>query len=276
MLKQRLLVAIPLIFIVIALLYTVSTLVFGVIASLILFYAGWEWSALAGMRSVFARSVFLLLLVAFSCLIAAMPAWWLPILGVTLVCWLIVLLGCLSYPSPTREWSKGVSARAAFGLLCLPVAWWSLITLFHEWGGTLVLFFLVLVWGADTGAYAIGRCCGKTPLLPQVSPKKTWEGLFGGFLTTVIIGGVFACIIPTILPETLSLILLLIATFLFSVLGDLAESLLKRESGVKDSGQLLPGHGGLLDRIDSMIAAAPMFLACLWWMHPMVTAGNML
>ena len=263
MLKQRLLVAIPLIIIVIVLLYTVSVTVFTVIASLLLLYAGWEWSAIAAVRELPARIAFLVLLIVCSVIVACVPAWWPALLGATVVAWAMMFVCCLVYPHMQRRWARGVAARVVLGAVCLPVAWWSLVTLFRDAGPSVLLFFLVLVWGADTGAYAAGRWKGKTPLLPAVSPKKSWEGVLGGAITVLVIGAIGWAVIPTGLPTNITFWVLVILTFVFSVIGDLCESLLKRESGVKDSGRLLPGHGGLLDRIDSMIAAAPIFVACL-------------
>jgi phosphatidate cytidylyltransferase len=126
-----------------------------------------------------------------------------------------------------------------------------------------VLFLLVLVWAADVGAYVVGRWIGKTKLAPRVSPGKTWEGVLGGLITAML----FATLaLPLIRLPALPFLALCCAVVMISVIGDLTESLFKRFAGVKDSGTLFPGHGGVLDRIDSVTAAAPFFVLGLGWL----------
>ena len=132
-------------------------------------------------------------------------------------------------------------------------------------GAYLVLSVMALVWCADSGAYFTGRLMGKTPMLPRVSPKKTMEGLAGGLVTALIALVIF---VHYNLFGDLgnNLIALLIAgpiAIVFSVVGDLVESMLKRLVGIKDSGRIFPGHGGMLDRIDSQLAALPLFLTVI-------------
>jgi phosphatidate cytidylyltransferase len=130
----------------------------------------------------------------------------------------------------------------------------------------LLTWFMLLVWGADIGAYFAGRFFGNRKLAPNVSPGKTWAGVYGGMLTSVIVSVVIALLFLGELTaySWLLLVVLSVAVIAISVLGDLLESLMKRNSGIKDSSALLPGHGGILDRIDSMCAAAPMFVL-LWF-----------
>ena len=122
------------------------------------------------------------------------------------------------------------------------------------------MYLFLLVWGADSGAYFVGRKFGKRKLAPTVSPNKSVEGLYGGILTTIIVMLVvqYQYLNLTWVQQLLFLILSLITVF-GSVLGDLFESMIKRRAGIKDSGRVLPGHGGVLDRIDSLLAAAPIF-----------------
>jgi phosphatidate cytidylyltransferase len=135
-----------------------------------------------------------------------------------------------------------------------------------EQGRLLILFVVTVVVAADTGAYFAGHLLGRNPLSPRLSPGKTKEGLAGGLLLSSLVGAVFASLW---LPDTPALagaaLGLLLASF--SVAGDLLESILKRACGAKDSGTLLPGHGGLLDRIDGLLVASPVLLLCrvLWW-----------
>jgi phosphatidate cytidylyltransferase len=122
-----------------------------------------------------------------------------------------------------------------------------------------VLFLLVLIWIADSGAYFAGRRWGRRKLAPLVSPGKTREGAYGALAGGLLWGGVLAALYGVSVPQQGGLVLLCLLTVVASIVGDLYESLSKRERGVKDSGSLLPGHGGILDRIDSLTAAAPVF-----------------
>jgi phosphatidate cytidylyltransferase len=150
----------------------------------------------------------------------------------------------------------------AAGVLVLAAPWGALIEL-HEsdpHGRALVLFFLMLVWTADSLAYFVGRRWGRTKLAPRVSPGKTREGVYGA-LAGALLWGLLLGWVSSLGPSgTLAAVLLCGVTVLISVVGDLYESLLKRRRGVKDSSHLLPGHGGMLDRVDSLTAAAPVFV----------------
>jgi len=128
----------------------------------------------------------------------------------------------------------------------------------------LIIYVMLVVWGADTGAYFAGRKWGNTKLAPHVSPGKSWAGFWGGFATTLLLA-VFACwyvdsqIQALDMMGTIKILAITMVTMVISVLGDLVESMMKRHRGIKDSSSLLPGHGGVMDRIDSMAAAVPVF-----------------
>jgi phosphatidate cytidylyltransferase len=165
-----------------------------------------------------------------------------------------------------RRRELGVDRRLRPGILLLgalqlAVAWLSLIGLHrdHSHGPELVLSLLVLIWVADSAAYFAGRAWGRHKLSPRVSPGKTWEGAAGALAGALLVGLLVGRLglAQAALPGLLGLCLL---TTVVSIGGDLWESLLKRQAGLKDSGALLPGHGGVLDRIDSLIAAAPVFV----------------
>lgn len=221
----------------------------------------WEWSGLLGWRQPVARLGYVALVaaglgavwmtarqgLAFSWVLMAALVWWLVALA-----WIIL--------APAR---RSTLLCAVAGLLVLVPAWLALVSL-HALTPQLVLFVLLLVVAADVGAYFAGRRFGRHKLAPQVSPGKTWQGVFGGMAGAALLslGAVWWFEVPAL--PFLGLCLLVTAA---SVVGDLTESLFKRQAGLKDSGTLLPGHGGLLDRVDSITAAAPVFLAGLIWLE---------
>ena len=185
-----------------------------------------------------------------------------------LIRWVAALLLVLTYPASAAFWRHSRPLRLLFGVLTLVPFFWGMVALRqyhyetdHFAGAWWLLFVLLLVWGADSGAYMFGKMFGKHKLAPKVSPGKTWEGFLGGLVSSALIALLFATLAPLTVSTGTLVICAVIAT-LASVLGDLTESMFKREAGIKDSGNLIPGHGGMLDRIDSLTAAVPVF-ACL-------------
>jgi phosphatidate cytidylyltransferase len=154
---------------------------------------------------------------------------------------------------------------ALAGPLVLAPTWLALSSLHRvaDHGPMLVLFLLVLVFAADVGAYFGGRAFGRLKLAPRVSPGKTWEGVIGGFAAAGVIATVGARWFALPVPAFLALCAAVVS---LSIVGDLTESMFKRHVGLKDSSKLLPGHGGILDRIDSISAAAPVFALGMMWM----------
>lgn len=262
MLKHRLITAgllIPLV--VLGTLYA-STQVFAIITGIFVILAAWEWAGLCGWqdwkwRVGYALSVGLMLGLIYlslryvtiflfiSCL------WWL---------WVFVQIGLYQYREGKR-FTFPNKIKELLGLLILLPAWMALIAL-HLDQKQLVLFLLVLIWTADSAAYFVGRQWGRTKLADKISPGKTWEGVLGGLVISVGMAWVYAALATSTLFMVITqwnFVLLCLLTVIASIIGDLAESLFKRQAGVKDSSQLLPGHGGVLDRIDSLTAAAPVF-----------------
>ena len=165
--------------------------------------------------------------------------------------WLVALGWILLAPRRATGWSASLA-----GMLALVPAWLALARLRVDLprGAEWMLFAFVLVWMADIGGYFFGRRFGRTRLAPNVSPGKTWEGVLGGFVLSTVVAIAASFWFDLTLARFLVLCLAVVA---FSVVGDLTESLLKRYAGVKDSGAIFPGHGGVMDRIDSVTAAAP-------------------
>jgi phosphatidate cytidylyltransferase len=228
-----------------------------ILLTVLVLAGGWEWSAFLRLPGAVSRSAYVAMLAVM------MPVIWhvtetsqgesLVLIGA--VVWWVVALAWISFaPHRVARWSA-----AAAGVLALVPAWLALVRLRFDLprGAEWMIFTLVLVFAADTGAYFAGHRFGRTRLAPEVSPGKTWEGVFGGAAASglVAIAGSqwFQVSWRSFLP-------LCLAAVAFSIVGDLTESLLKRFAGVKDSGTLFPGHGGVMDRIDSVTGAAPVLL----------------
>jgi len=240
-------------------------LVFGTIVAL----GGWEWARLAGWTSRLSRAVYVLVLSAcmvglyYYCGLAGSPVVEdiQPFLGLACLWWSVALLWIKGYPASGTLWSTR-SMRSLMGLLILAPAWMAAIFLLSfPRGGVLMFAMVLIVATADIGAYFSGRAFGKHKLAPHVSPAKTWEGFWGGVVACLLlaIGSWYLLLEQKEHIGLGAVITVVLITAVASVVGDLCVSMVKRESGVKDSGNLLPGHGGLLDRLDSLCAAAPVF-----------------
>ncbi len=159
--------------------------------------------------------------------------------------------------------AKTTGSLVQGGFICL-IAWAALLLMRIEHGAALTVAMLLILWSADTFAYLAGKRFGRRKLAPSISPGKTVEGLIGGLAGAGLVALAAALMLDLNAEQTAIWLPASIGAALFSVVGDLYESRLKRHAGVKDSGALLPGHGGVLDRIDGLLAAAPLF-AGVWW-----------
>lgn len=277
MLKSRLITALILIPIVIAALFLLPPLGFALVTLTVCMLAAWEWGQLAGFASRSQR-IWLALLCGFllALMMLSVPAYHHSVhqlqvggsLWLSLAWWLVALVLVLFYPGSAALWRNSRPLRLVFGLLTIVPFFWGMLALRqygyeqnHFTGAWWLLYVMLLVWGADSGAYMFGKLFGKHKLAPKVSPGKTWEGLIGGLVTSAVISWLFGRYAPLTI-EPMTLLVCSVIAALASVLGDLTESMFKREAGIKDSGHLIPGHGGILDRIDSLTAAVPVF-ACL-------------
>ena len=232
----------------------------------------WEWTSFAGIEDTLPRTLFLtanaLLLVAL--VWGGGPSLFtLKLASLIGVLWWAVVLLWLSRPSfgtGDTQAARGLKLLAAS--LCVVPAWCALGWLHAEdpLGPRWTLFAIALCWAADSGAYFAGSKFGKHKLAPSISPGKTWEGVWGGLATAVLLAVAALPLLGLGWGSLPALMLLTVVTAGISVVGDLFESLMKRHSGVKDSGDLFPGHGGVMDRIDSLLAALPVFVVGKAWL----------
>jgi phosphatidate cytidylyltransferase len=230
--------------------------------ALVVVLGAWEWTALAGLEPPSARFAYLGVVALGCAALWQAQLWgWGPYLLIPVALgWLLVLAYLARVVEIPR--AQGVDlGLLAVGLPVMLGPWLALVYLdaVRPDGPVLVLFLLLLIWGADIAAYFAGRRWGRAKLAPVLSPGKTWAGGYGALAAAVLCGMALAWLLGVGAGRALALIAICILTAVVSVAGDLFESLLKRRRGLKDSGRLLPGHGGVLDRIDSMTAAAPVF-----------------
>lgn len=265
MLKQRIITGVILAPVVVAGVLFLTGPWFALFIGLIVTLGAWEWARLAGESGQKGRVIYA---VAVAILMVGLyrDSWALPYLMVPAVTWWLYAAGLvLRYPA-SKPLLQGQLLCQLYGLLVLLPAWYGLVWLHGQAHGLwLILILVVTVWAADIGAYFAGKTFGKRKLMPAVSPGKTLEGLLGGVVLTQLL---MLALLLTLGWQLQAIVMALLGTLLvvlFSVLGDLNESLFKREQGIKDSSNLLPGHGGILDRIDSLTAAIPVF-ALGWWL----------
>ena len=273
MTKTRLLAALIMAPIAILGVLFVPTPILAALSAVVFLAALWEWLKLAEVDDTLARATLLL------CNAAVMAAlvWGshsaqggsfallqlVVLIGVAW--WLLAMLWMKHYHFAADHDSHARAFKLLAGTLAVIPAWCALGLIHasqpngHQW----LLLALFLVWAADSGAYFAGRHLGgklfKRRLAPRISPNKTIEGLLGGLLLALVVAIVGALLIGAAPAQLPAITAVALATVLFSVVGDLFESLLKRHVGAKDSGDLIPGHGGVLDRVDSVLAALPVF-----------------
>jgi len=280
MLLKRVITALVLLPPVLATLWFGSTLLVGIVFGAVVMIGVLEWAALTGVRRSGAPAT--AAYVAAAAALTALAVWqrdgalaWALVIG-TCGWWLFMLTWIARFPVGFDDAHPPRWLKAGAGLLVIPGTI-AAVVLLHgapreagdpdHFGAWRLLFALALVWAADVGAYFAGRAFGKRKLAPRVSPGKSWEGVYGGLaLALVIAGAAGAWLFRLQGGAWLPFLMLAVAVVLLSIIGDLGESLLKRQAGAKDSGTLLPGHGGMLDRIDSLLAALPAMALGLRWL----------
>jgi len=267
-LQQRILTALLIVPLPIAVVLLLPTSYLALCFGLILLLGAWEWAALAGIDAQAGRVAFAALVAV--CMIALwqlpLRQWFPYLIAAVVVFWLIVAVFLLRVRTVERK--AGLDPVMAAAGLPVLIGPWVAIAHLHAYpydGPYLVLFLLVLIWVADILAYFTGRQWGREKLAPVLSPGKTRIGVYGASVGAAVLGALLSWENGLSPMPALLVVVLCILTAFVSVIGDLFESLVKRRRDVKDSGQLLPGHGGVLDRIDSLTAAAPLFtLGFLW------------
>lgn len=275
-LKQRVITAVLLLLALIAATTQLNSFNFSLFIAVIILAAAWEW---AGLISTNADAPKLPYVVS----VAAMLLGCCFLFGITpdattidslrvslvlllgLLFWLLSLFLLAGYPDNSDLWNNE-SKIALMGLLVLLPTFAGIVTLKYLMpSGYLVLALIILVAAVDVGAYFVGVNFGSRKLAAQLSPKKSWEGVWGGMAVCLLVAAAFIwCLHRYLMPlsgiQVAALLLLSVGVTFFSVVGDLIESMLKRNCGVKDSGAVLPGHGGILDRVDGLVAATPLFV----------------
>jgi phosphatidate cytidylyltransferase len=285
-LKQRIITALILAPLALFAILYLPLFSFQIMIALVMGLGAWEWSSMSGMTRTFTKSAYAARVVAICLILSIMVPtdlmWYQGqlnslytySLSVAAIWGVVSLAMIIAYPNYTSVWYTSKILRGIFGFLTLIPTWVAVVTLRTSlfdidpyYGASLIFYVLGIVWAADIGAFFVGVKFGKHKLRPEVSPGKTLEGLMGGvFASSAIIA--FAALHYQVDPSRIWLHILVGAlTVGVSALGDLNESMFKRCAGIKDSGTLLPGHGGIMDRIDSLTAAFPVFAFCyVMWM----------
>jgi len=273
MLLQRVITALVLLAILLPALFASNPIWFALLTLVMIAAAGWEWSRLNGKPGAVA--------ILFGIVLAGVCAGTFYAIGYHVPSWCWWLAGGLWVLGGVRALAAGVAGwpklspvpRLVLGAVLLWAAWFALIVA-RQRGINFLLSAMCLVWMADIAAYFAGKAFGRRKLAPAISPGKSWEGAIGGLVGVIVLGFVWVHVIDarvpvdsasmyTVLVKRLGLVALLALVFLsaMSVVGDLFESLVKRAAGAKDSSQLLPGHGGVLDRVDALLPVLPLALA---------------
>ena len=269
MLYQRILTAIPLAAFVFWMIFFQPTSVFFYFVLFIVLISGYEWAKLSGIGNVFLRSAFAIAVTSTAWAIQQYASDYVIWVIYVSVMWWFSITFYLKIAIPKAASSDLKLDKLFVAFIILPAAALAMREIHAFWQGPAWLFYaLSLVWVADIGAYFSGKKFGKNKLAPHISPGKTKEGLVGAVVVTSIYTLLASYYFELNTDRAVLLVMLSVILTFISVTGDLYISFLKREAGLKDSGYILPGHGGMLDRIDSVLAAMPVFLLGFnWWIY---------
>ena len=254
MFRQRLLTSLVLIPLVLLAIFYAKLWFLSVIVGLLVVAGGWEWLQLIPIQSIINKIFFIMALIM---LVGLCPHWFDQWLLSGLVFWGLITLAVLTFPASQTTWGNRTVVGGS-GLFLLPLFASALAAIYQQaQGPPLIVYLLCLVWATDIGAYLAGKRFGRHKLIPLVSPGKTMEGASGGILLAMLVALIGYFYFKPDSPVIWYFMALV--TVLISMVGDLVVSMLKRRSKIKDTGAIFPGHGGVLDRLDSLIAAAPIF-----------------
>ena len=276
MLKQRIITAIILALIFITATVFLSSFSYSLFVTIVVLAASWEWCAFIGLAKQVAKVSYLAtlgsMIIALYFFLGIVPESLVInsyragiILGLGILFWVLTFFMLKGYPSNSDRWNNK-SKIALMGLMALIPTWVGVVQIkYLNPQGFLLLGMVVMVAAADIGAYFVGKRIGKNRLAPSLSPNKAWEGVLGGFAACLLVGILLIWLLHSYLitlsnVQILILVLLSLVVMLFDVIGDLLESMLKRNRDLKDSGKILPGHGGILDRVDGLLAVTPIFV----------------
>jgi phosphatidate cytidylyltransferase len=258
-LRQRVFTAIVALSVLAVVMFILPAVIARTVITLLMLVAAWEWSGFMFDGQKAGRTVYVLFIAILLALIyLQLPEAALAdiIFKISLGWWLAALAWMFFFPTPiarTVIWVCGV-------LVIVPA--WLALDLLYLHRPELLLFALLIVWVADIGAYFVGKGFGRVKLAPQISPGKTWEGVLGGLSAVMLLAAIGSSALDI---DIAVLVPFCLAVAMISIVGDLTVSMFKRNAGVKDSGSLFPGHGGVLDRIDSVTSAAPLFALAMSW-----------
>lgn len=263
MLIWRIITAVVLIPLVLWGIFALSPTAFAIICAIVFFLGAMEWSKLVQFTPSWLRIPFLLGFAGIVLLVRPNPA----VLWIGTLFWLAPLYWCITYQGQPKAGLGNRPIKSLIGWVYLACAYFALVSLRQlENGPSWLLLLFLLIWSTDTFAYFVGRAWGKRPLASKISPNKTLEGFLGGVIGAMLVAALGYFYMVKYMGNPLSAYVwfpIAFVTILLGVLGDLFESLMKRLANVKDSGHFLPGHGGILDRLDSLIAALPFYTLCL-------------
>lgn len=292
MLIQRIATASVLAPLVILAVFKLNTDWFALIYGIIILLAGLEWTKLIKMCSLLHKGLFLLAMVLtmlflhyFWMVLEHLAqltnisdirnySWISDAIAVfPIIFWILTMLLIRRTPIELLALEMKPRYKALIGWFVLVSGWFFLARLRLIEAPEMTLYFLLLIWSADIAAFFVGKKYGVTKFSPDISPGKTLAGFYGAMGSALLCAVIFGLYYHSIFITFADMIMLSLLTVLVSIYGDLFFSLVKRKAGLKDSGGILPGHGGLLDRLDSMIAAAPIYYAGIWWIRWMMDAA---
>lgn len=258
MLKTRVMTSVIALVALGVILFVIPSLLAELVIGAVILAGAWEWSGFLGVPNSLLRGAYVVIIGALIVgLYLLLPAGSDPVLKIAVAWWFTAFIWTMFFPTPIPLLVRWIAG----GLVLVPL--FIALILLYRIGPPTLLLSLLIVWAADAGAYFAGKRFGRVKLAPSISPGKTWEGVFGGLLVVALLAVAVAhwgdVSLAVLLPFCLAVAAL-------SIVGDLTVSMFKRTAGLKDSGTFFPGHGGVLDRIDSVAAAAPMFALGLGWL----------